>query len=814
MTDTEVDDPHDPGDDVDTEDVEHHDDVEVRLSPVDRIHSPSDKLQLLVGLLVTAIGLAAAVFARNTIGGAEADLARTLSRIPSRWEQVLLSLAEVIVATVATAVVVWMLASRRFRFLGWLALSVLGAGVLMFAADWALSRYHVDVRKGMGTAENWLLGDPGFPSSGLIAATTAAIVFVAPWLTRRWRQTGWGSIALLILLRVGFSADPSIDVIAAVGVGIVVGSGLLLWRGAPSIEPGATQLIEALRSMGIHPSRIVQVDSDDVSLTYLVLTSSQERLQLELRTPHERSAEVLTHLWQRVRLRSEEVDEPFNSLAHKVEHEAFALVMAARTGARVPKMVSLVGTPDGCIGIAETELQGERADLHPELLDRSTLADMWQQVRMLHAGRIAHRNLGLRKYRIDDEHRSWLTGFRRARLVADDREQRLDIAQLLTDSAARIDPELAVGAAVDALGDERAAEAVPFLQPLALPAATRRALKQHKGLLERLHDLVQQRTGVQGAPLEKIERVKPRTVVTIVALTIAFYLVLPQLADIRSTADAFVKADWAWAPWILVGSALTYVFAAVSFIGAVPSPVPYVPALRAQLASSFVSLVAPGNSGTLALGVRFLQRSGVDPAPAAASVGLNTLAGLVVHLALMLVFILWNGTTGLRSFSFPDASLVLGIVAGVLVVIGLLMLSRRIRKRVVGPLFKAVRSAIGSIGETLSNPVRVIELFAGSLGITLTYLLAIIAAVEAFGGGPKLTQVAVGYLVAAAIATFAPTPGGLGAFEAAMITILTGFGMSSGAAVSATLSFRLATYWLPILPGWGCFLWMQRHEEI
>ena len=47
-----------------------------------------------------------------------------------------------------------------------------------------------------------------------------------------------------------------------------------------------------------------------------------------------------------------------------------------------------------------------------------------------------------------------------------------------------------------------------------------------------------------------------------------------------------------------------------------------------------------------------------------------------------------------------------------------------------------------------------------------------------------------------------------------MITALTGFGMSSGAAVSATLSFRLATYWLPILPGWISFTWMQRNEEL
>jgi undecaprenyl-diphosphatase len=127
---------------------------------------------------------------------------------------------------------------------------------------------------------------------------------------------------------------------------------------------------------------------------------------------------------------------------------------------------------------------------------------------------------------------------------------------------------------------------------------------------------------------------------------------------------------------------------------------------------------------------------------------------------------------------------------------------------------EAVRSAAGSIAAVLTNPVRVGQLLGGSIGITVSYLVAMVAAVEAFGGGPSVNQVAVGYLLAAALASAAPTPGGLGAFEAAMITALTGFGMSSGAAVSATLSFRLATYWLPILPGWVAFTWMQHHEEL
>ena len=70
------------------------------------------------------------------------------------------------------------------------------------------------------------------------------------------------------------------------------------------------------------------------------------------------------------------------------------------------------------------------------------------------------------------------------------------------------------------------------------------------------------------------------------------------------------------------------------------------------------------------------------------------------------------------------------------------------------------------------------------------------------------------YLAAAALAAAAPTPGGLGAIEAALVAGLTGVGMQPGRAVSAVLLYRLATYWLPVLPGWLCWRSLQHREYV
>ena len=86
-------------------------------------------------------------------------------------------------------------------------------------------------------------------------------------------------------------------------------------------------------------------------------------------------------------------------------------------------------------------------------------------------------------------------------------------------------------------------------------------------------------------------------------------------------------------------------------------------------------------------------------------------------------------------------------------------------------------------------------------------------AVMAFNNA-GFAQAGAVYLGASLVAAAAPTPGGLGAMEAALVAGLTGVGMESGVAVAAVLSYRLATYWLPVLPGWLSFHALERRNFI
>jgi undecaprenyl-diphosphatase len=86
--------------------------------------------------------------------------------------------------------------------------------------------------------------------------------------------------------------------------------------------------------------------------------------------------------------------------------------------------------------------------------------------------------------------------------------------------------------------------------------------------------------------------------------------------------------------------------------------------------------------------------------------------------------------------------------------------------------------------------------------------------VQAFGGGLSFAQVGFAYLAGSAIAVAAPTPGGLGATEAALLAGLSVLGLPNEVGLPSVFLFRLATFWLPILPGWLALRALQRSEAI
>ena len=790
------------------------DDPVMDLRPRRRVRSPVDVLRLLVGLALLAAGLLAATFARHTVVGAEADIVEAYEQIPDRVAEALTAVAFVLAAALPLLAVIILLVRRRFRRAAALVVGAQLATWAMVALDRALADRGLVRRVREDTGGQVELTDARFATSPLIASVVAMVVIASPWLSHAWRRALWSGVVVLGVLRLVSSGEPAVDVVLAVAVGLVVGSTALVVIGTPGTEPDPGELQAMFRRSG--PVAAVEQRAGTDPLSYSVATAGGERLVLAVRTAGDRSADMLDRLWRYVRLRGRETDRPFSSVQRRVEHEALAQTLAAAAGVRVPPVRAVLASPSGSVGLLTVALEGRPAtDLDPDDLAGPPLVDAWRQVGRLHAAGIAHRALNLRRFRFTPAGEAVLSGFDDARVAAPERDLARDTAQLLVATALAVGTEAAVDAAAAALGPDDVAEAMPYLQPLALPGSTRRAVRSDKGLLAQLRARVHEVTGATPAALARLERVKPRTAVTVVAAAVAFYVLLPQLSDVQRSAGAAADADWRWVVPAVVASGGTYVFAAVALLGAVPQRVPYLAALRMQVASSFAGRIAPASTGAVAVGVRFLQRAGVPSTVAATSVGLNMLAGFAVHMTLLAAFVAWTGTSGVGGFSLPDVSVALLVVAVALSASGLIVgLVPSLRRKIVPPLLAEGRKAAGSLTGVVTDPLRVLALLGGSIGVTLMYILALVATVAAFGSELSFPQVGAAYLVAAALGSVSPTPGGLGAFEAALIAALTGYGMRDGRAVAAVLTFRLLTFWLPVLPGWLLFHQMQRREEL
>jgi len=89
-------------------------------------------------------------------------------------------------------------------------------------------------------------------------------------------------------------------------------------------------------------------------------------------------------------------------------------------------------------------------------------------------------------------------------------------------------------------------------------------------------------------------------------------------------------------------------------------------------------------------------------------------------------------------------------------------------------------------------------------------VLALFFSLRAFAVQLSLIKVTSAYLAAAAIGAASPTPGGLGAIEAALVRMLIRFNVPSGPAIAGVLAFRLVTYWLPLLPAAAAFRALHR----
>lgn len=583
-------------------------------------------------------------------------------------------------------------------------------------------------------------------------------------------------------------------------------------------------------------------------------------------------------VWQRLTLRTITPPRSLQSLRQALEQEALLAYAAIASGANAPKLIATSELGPDAVMLVYEHVGGRPLHALPdEAITDELLAGAWHQVQALQSRRIAHRRLDSDALLVDRNGTVVLTDLRGGEIAAGDVVLRMDIAQLLTTLGLRVGAERSVAAAVEVLGPDAVADSLPLLQPLALGRGTRatlrqlareRAQRQREAVLEasraakearqteakealeavgaeavtsgrktakaekqaekrameealedaREEDLLSQiRQQVllvrPQAPIEpvRLERIKPRTLVSFCAGAFAAYFLLSQFTHLKLGA-LVGEANWIWVVFALVFSAVTYVAAALSLLGFVPEKVPLGRTVLAQVAASFVKLVAPAAVGGVALNTRFLQRAGVRPGLAVASVGASQLFGLASHIVLLLTFGYITGTERTPALS-PSRTVIAGLLTAAVLALVVAAIPV-LRKFVSSRLRSLFAGVIPRMLDVLQRPKKLLAGIGGTLLLTAANVMCLDASIRAFGGELSYASIAVVFLAGNALGSAAPTPGGVGAVEAALIAGLTFAGLPYETAAPAVLLFRLMVFWLPVLPGWLAFTHLTRKEAL
>ncbi len=432
--------------------------------------------------------LSAELVDRNRVHVLEVDAFRLVNDLPGALYPLVwavMQLGNVLVVPVLAGAAAL---TRRYRLA--VNLAVAGFGC------WALAKLVKDlVQRGRPAQYLPDVNFHGPPASGLgyisgHAAVAVALASVAsPYLGRRARRVAWALAAAVCLSRLYVGAHLPLDVIGGAAVGWAVGAAVHLLLGAPGGRPSAARIRRALLASGFEPVEVEALGQPDAprSASFLATTASGARLFVKFVPRERRDADLAYRAWRRLAKPGAVGPGRFGSPSEQVEREAYMALLARAAGARAPRVVLARPSGNGAGLLVMEWIPGASlAELPPEEIDDELLAELWRQVGLLHAHRIAHHDLGRPSVVVDERHQPWLVDFDASEAMAGAPRLAVDVTELLVSLGRVVGAERALASASAGLGPDTARSALAQTKPSALTALARDDLRADPGLWDDL----------------------------------------------------------------------------------------------------------------------------------------------------------------------------------------------------------------------------------------------------------------------------------------------------------------------------------------
>ena len=754
-----------------------------------------------------ALVITSSLITRSDWVGLEKSISRIVGVLtPTQSNLVYLAYGIAIVA-LPFVILIGLIAGRQWKLLGayaaagiiaLLALSITGEGI-------AAPRWHFDISERLSTMLSQFLDDPRW-----IAMLAAVLTVSGPWLPARWRRWWWALLLAFVPIHLVVSAVVPARTLLGLAVGWFVGAVVVLVVGTPALEVPLEDAVRALtrRGFDVGALRVIrpagrgplELDATDTSGNGMVV---------ELYGPNQRSGGAIRQFWRWLVLRDSETGPLQTSMHRAIEHRALMTIAVGDLDLANTATLTVAGLDRGWTMFAHTPPRGTTLTF----ADHTAIEAVWRSLGVLHRHQIAHGDLRAGEITVDDGHATF-GGFGNSEYGASDEQMQSDIAQLLLTTSAHFGAQPSVRAAIEVFGADTVLTASRRLTKSAMPSRLRKTVSDPKTVLGAARDEVKAQTGAEAIKTESITRFTRKQIIQLELLVALVYVAYPFISTVPTFFHELGSANWWWALMGLAVSALTYVGAAAGLWACAGGMVSFRNLVIMQFANTFAATTTPAGVGGLALSTRFLQKAGLGTVRATAAVAVQQAVQVITHVALLIFFSVAAGASADLSHFVPKLTLVYLIGGVALGVVGAFLFVPKLRTW----LDTAVRPKINEVGTDLVELVREPKRFAlivlGCAGTTLGMALTLWASIEAFGGGTNFVTVTIVTMVGGTLASAAPTPGGVGAVEAALIGGLAAFGVPTAIAVPAVLLYRVLTVWLPVFVGWPIMRWLTARDMI
>jgi uncharacterized membrane protein YbhN (UPF0104 family)/tRNA A-37 threonylcarbamoyl transferase component Bud32 len=770
-----------------------------------RTRRPIDVLRLLLVLVAITALAALAVIAERTLTGLTADLAEFNRRFPSGPVK-LVSFAAELASLILPPVLVFILLIRgRMRTTVELLIAGLLAAVTAgLFSTWlqgpAPERLHDTFVPTVGGLDATAI--PAMPTL-LVAIMTVVSILALKRIRRVAAFAIVGSFAVWLV-----QGDVTVGgMLLSLGLGRTVGLLIRLVSGQPSAAPNGHAIAAVLSRHGYDLSTL-RADPVDKYRRYIA-ESSQGSIAVLVLDRDEDGAGVLTRAADQIRTREEILPRRMVTMRNAVNQIALQSLAVSGAGVRTPNLRNVLRIGPDAAAIVYDHVGGRvLASMQSHEVSDAVLEDLWQQLARLRRNEVAHRRISGRTILIADTGKVWLLDPSGGEVAAPDLAIRADLAQALVGCALIVGADRAITTAIRVLGRDVVSTAIPLLQPVALAGAARRDLKGRRDILAQLRDGLASSTGREPAEPVRLQRLRPLSLLTGVGAVFAVYLVGTQLSDV-SVGQLWSQTDWRW---LFIAVALmfcSFLGAAFALLGFVPERLPFWRVVGAQMSLGFLRLLAPSTVGNVAINIRLLTKAGVAAPLAAASVAANQVGNVAITFPLIGVLGALSGSSAAPDIDSSVDTLV--IVIGVLLGAALLALIPPIRVRLRTMWSDFAERGLPRLLDVLGDPRKLMVALGGILMQSACLILCFYTCLKAVGGSANVAAMAVVQLVGNTLGMAVPTPGGLGAVEAALTAGVSTLSVSATTAVTAVLVFRIVSFWIPILPGW--VLWTQMKKR-